>query len=90
MFAKGSRYDGLDTVTGTDALGREVQAVKRRRLPQTAGRDTRVSDATQLDVLSEGLYRDATRYWHIADANTELEANALLQPAGRVIKVPER
>ena len=43
----------------------------------------------QLDAMSETLYAsDATRYWHIADANTELEAAELTRTTGRVIDVP--
>jgi hypothetical protein len=35
-------------------------------------------------------YGTATKYWHIADANTELEACHLVATAGRVIFVPEQ
>jgi len=41
-------------------------------------------------VMADRLYRDGTRGWHIADANSELEANALVSRDGRVIVVPER
>lgn len=43
----------------------------------------------QLDALSEARYGgDATRYWHIADANSELEAAELTREPGRVIDLP--
>jgi hypothetical protein len=29
-------------------------------------------------------------FWHLADANTELEANELVKETGRIIKVPEQ
>lgn len=90
MFAQNSRYADLETVTVRDAQGREVQAVKLRRLPQTAGAPWGVSSGSRLDVLSQQRYRDATRYWHIADANTELESGALVAASGRTIRVPER
>lgn len=90
MFNKNSRYAGCKLVASTDSSERSVNAVKLRRLPRTTGNDTLVTDGAQLDVMCERNYRDATRYWHIADANSELEANALLSPKGRIIKVAEK
>jgi len=90
MFLKTSRYYNLDTTTITDRSGREVKAVKLRRLPETLGRHVIITDSDQLDVISETEFKDATRFWHIADANSELEANELVRVAGRVIKVPGR
>jgi nucleoid-associated protein YgaU len=46
-------------------------------------------NGSQLDIMSKHEYGDGTRFWHIADANTELEANALVQTSGRVIKRPK-
>lgn len=88
MFLKNSRYANLPTVTATDALGHEVQAVILRRLPVTSGEDTEIRDHDQLDVMSHRRYKDGTRYWHIADANSELETNELVHTTGRRIKVP--
>lgn len=89
MFTADSRYADLPTETVRDAEGREVTAVRLRRLPATAGREVVVGAADQLDVIAERSYRDASRFWHIADANSELDARDLLQPVGRTIKVPE-
>ena len=88
MFLKNSRYHGLPTVTAKDRAGTEVAAVKLRRLPIPAGDPVTVRAHDQLDTLSEQRYTDATRYWHIADANSELEATSLLQPTGRPITIP--
>ena len=90
MFLSNSRYAGLDTVTAIDADGREVSAVKLRVLPETPGQPLVVGSGHQLDVISEQRYKDGTRYWRIADANTELEANELVRVTGRTIRVPER
>jgi hypothetical protein len=90
MFTKDSRYADTPTVTVKDAAGRDVAAVKLRRLPDTVGRPLTVNGSDQLDVIADRCFRDGTRFWHIADANTELEANELLDPVGRVIDVPER
>ncbi len=90
MFGKNSRYYGLETVEGKDGSGRPVKAVKLRRLPPADGQETTVKDGDQLDVMSANLYKGPTRYWHIADANSELEANELVRTTGRIIKVPQR
>ena len=88
MFLKNSRYFGLATVTANNRAGAEVAAVKLRLLPATAGDPVSVRAHDQLDAMSEQRYGDATRYWHIADANTELEAGTLLQVVGRTVLVP--
>lgn len=89
MFLKNSRYFGLPTVTGTDRAGKAVTAVKLRTLPATAGTPTTIRAHDQLDTMSEQRHGDATRYWHIADANTELEAASVLQPVGRTSNIPK-
>jgi hypothetical protein len=88
MFLKNSRYHGVPAVTTQDALGHDVCAVTLRRLPATAGEPTQVRDHDQLDVMSQQRYKDGTRYWHIADANSELEANELVRTSGRRIDAP--
>jgi nucleoid-associated protein YgaU len=88
MFLKNSRYFGLPTVTAADRAGAPVAAVKLRSLPPTAGDQVTVRAHEQLDAMSEQRYNDATRYWHIADANTELEAASTLLPVGRSTNVP--
>ncbi len=88
MFLKTSRYAKTETLTAVDSKNRPVQAVKLRQLPRIDGEDTMIINGSQLDVMSKQQYRDGTRFWHIADANTELEANALVASSGRVIKKP--
>jgi hypothetical protein len=90
MFLPSSRYAALETVLAQGPDGRESAAVKLRVLPQTPGTPTLVKGGDQLDVMSERRYRDGTRYWHIADANTELEAAELVRRDARTILVPER
>jgi hypothetical protein len=88
MFMKNSRYYTVPTVVARDLSGREVQAVALRRLPDTMGERTVVHDHDQLDVMGHRRYQDGTRFWHIADANSELEANTLVRRTGRAIGVP--
>jgi len=89
MFLKNSRYAGLPTVDAIDRAGATVAAVKLRPLPVTQGDPVTVQAHDQLDAMSEQRYGDATRYWRIADANTELEAASLLHPTGRPIAAPK-
>jgi len=97
MFTKDSRYADTptcyaDTPTSQalDIEGREITAVQLRRLPQTGGGEIIVTAADQLDVIAEQCYANPTWFWHVADANSELEARDLLQPVGRTMIVPER
>lgn len=89
MFLKNSRYYGQATVSSSDSRGREVQAVTLRRLPETAGEEVLTTQDNQLDRMSKTQYKDPTQFWHIADANSELEANALVEEVNRVILVPK-
>jgi len=90
MFSKRSRYYKVEQVTATDDRGAEVAAVRLRELGDPVAKPARVTQGDQLDVISERRYADGARYWHIADANTELEAAALTAEPARLIKVPER
>ncbi len=87
-FLPNSRYASIPTVSVKLADGREVTAVKLRRLPPTSGEDLTVEENDRLDIIADRRTDDATRFWHIADANTEIEANDLLTPVGRNIKAP--
>jgi len=89
MFNRNSRYINIETVTSKDTMGREVQAVKLRRLPPTPGADFTINDGDQLDVIARQQFADAEKFWHIADANCERQANQLVETTGSVISVPE-
>lgn len=90
MFLKNSRYYNTPTVVTVDANNREVKALTLRRLPVTSGERTQVHDHDQLDVMSHRRNQDGTKFWHIADANSDLEANNLVAVSGRYINVPEK
>ena len=93
MFLENSRYKKTSTTTTTvrttSRESREVEALKLRRLPPTAGEPHEVIDHDQLDVMAHGAFGDGTKFWHIADANSELEAGRLLDDAGATIEVPK-
>jgi hypothetical protein len=88
VFLSNSRYFSIPTLVVRTRDGREVTVVKLRRLPITPGDPTTIRPGDRLDILAKRRYGDATLYWHIADANTELEAVELERP-GRAIEAPE-
>ncbi len=90
MFLKNSRYYSVDTCEAEDRSGRAVTAVKLRRLESPSAKSMTVKAGDRLDIVAERNLRDASLFWHIADANTELEANELVATSGRTIQVPER
>lgn len=88
MFLKNSRYYSLPTHT-TCIDRRPVALLNWRRLPATPGEATLVRSHDQLDAMAEQRYADATRYWHIADANSALQANELTEVPGSEIQLPK-
>lgn len=88
MFLDSSRYASIETVVVTRADGRTVTAVKLRRLPSVDGDPYVVDGTTQLDVLALRNYQDATMFWHVGDANADLETARLVSEVGRTIAVP--
>lgn len=89
MFLPNSRYAKVPTVTARLATGEEVVALKLRALPPTSGVTTVVASADRLDVLSLQSYKDGTKFWHIADANTALDSRTLVERPGDTLEVPE-
>ncbi len=78
MFEANSRYLKCPIVEVETAKGEKVNAVKLRRLPAAAGNLTPVAGTDRLDIMAHRRYTDGEKFWHIADANTELEANQLV------------
>lgn len=79
MFLNTSRYAKTPTVQLTLGDGTQVSAVKLRTIPATAGTPTLVTANDRLDIVADRNYGDATRYWHVTDANTELDGIDLLK-----------
>ena len=90
MFLENSRYVKVPTVEATTADGRKTTAVKLRPLAATAGEPHTIKDNDQLDVLAQQQYADGTKFWHIADANTALDATALVRVAGDTLLKPRQ
>jgi hypothetical protein len=79
MFATNSRYVKCPVAEVQGPHGAKTNAVKLRRLPYAPGNLTEVKGTDRLDLMAHRKYRDGTFFWHIADANTELEANRLVE-----------
>jgi len=79
MFEGNSRYAKAPTAEVEKAKGEKVIVIKPRRLPYTPGNLTEVKGTDRLDIMAHRKYKDGTKFWHIADANTELEANDLVK-----------
>ena len=88
-FLPSSRYAQLATVDVPGPNGRTVTIVKLRRLPATDGEVTVIAPHDRLDILAHERYGDSTEFWHIADANTELDAAELAQP-NNTIRIPPK
>jgi hypothetical protein len=89
MFLEHSRYykQATDDVVMRD--GRTVSALKLRKLPAETGQPHAIREHDQLDVLAQQKYADGTKFWHIADANTELQANNLVAEPGATMQLPD-
>lgn len=78
MFLENSRYFNVKSVETQNESGRSFLAVMLRRLPYVAATPTVIKGNDRLDVIAQRKYGDPTKFWHVADANTELEANNLV------------
>jgi hypothetical protein len=89
MFLENSRYYRQPTAEVATRDGRIALALKLRKLPRPGSAPHLVQERDQLDILAQQKYDDGTKFWHIADANTELQANDLVAEPGATIQLPE-
>jgi hypothetical protein len=80
MFLESSRYFNQSTMTVKDKEGRDLAALQPRLLPAPPGLATLLKANDRLDILALRQYQDGTKFWHIADANTQIEARLLAEP----------
>jgi hypothetical protein len=90
MFLESSRYYNQKTVDIKIQSGKTVKALTIRQLPQITGQPFYVKEGNRLDIISQNKYNVPTKFWHIADANTDLHADNLTATPGRIINVPEK
>ncbi len=89
MFLQSSRYARVAQSLTQTRDRREVSIVRLRRLPAVGGAAYAVQGNDRLDVMAQRRYADATQFWHIGDANTELYVPLLLTRVLRIVTVPE-
>jgi hypothetical protein len=88
MIFKGSRYANIATYQAVDADGNNVGALKTRFIPPTpAGFFHTYTGDERLDLIAYRFYRSPEKFWLIADANTEMDPEDLLEP-GRALPIP--
>ena len=80
MFLENSRYFNQNTMTVKDKDGRDLSVLQPRLLPAPPGLATTLKANDRLDILALRQYQDGTKFWHIADANTQIEARLLTEP----------
>ena len=88
MIFKGSRYQNVPVNTVATAGGQTVTALGIRLIPPTpAGFFQTLTADQRLDLLAFRFYRNPEKFWLIADANTEMDPEDLLEP-GRPLAIP--
>jgi nucleoid-associated protein YgaU len=93
MIFKGSRYEKLarsaSTVTGSDGVQHRVLPL-RLVLPTPAIVSHVMRASERLDLVAFQYYRNAEKFWLIADANPAMDPENLLVPGLPVLIPPDR
>ena len=88
MIFKGSRYERVGVYQVTGPGGQPVLALRTRFIPPTpSGYLHTFSADERLDLLAYRFYRNPEKFWLIADANTAMDPDDLLDP-GRQLSIP--
>ncbi len=91
MIFKGSRYQNIPTYTVAGPGGDPVIALRIRFIPDTpAGFLHAYSADERLDLLAYRFYRNPEKFWLIADANSEMDPEDLLEPGRQLLIPPDR
>lgn len=93
MIFKGSRYEKLarSAYTVRDADGVDHRVLPLRLIPSTRATVRRVIRAGErLDLLAFQYYRNPEKYWLIADANSAMDPENLIEPGTSVLIPPDR
>jgi hypothetical protein len=91
MIFKGSRYQGVNIYTVTRPDGQTVTALRIRFIPPTpAGFFHTFSGDQRLDLIANQYYLNPEKFWLIADANTAMDPEDLLEPGRQLLIPPDR
>jgi hypothetical protein len=90
LYPESSRYHKQNTIVAK-RNNRDISALKLRILPTMNKKKYAVQPTDRLDLITQYQYKDATKFWYIADANSELEANNLIDKrlSRNIIEVPK-
>jgi hypothetical protein len=95
MFARNSRYYGLEVSTTTVADADGVMSEARYVLRRFIGRERpvalashRVVSGDRLDNIATSYFNDPTQFWRIADMNRARQAEDVCDQTGRSIEIP--
>lgn len=88
MINRRSRYARTPVLAADDGHGRTQEVLDLRETPATdAVLRVGATDTDRLDLLAFSYYRDATRFWRICDATTDLDPFDVLVP-GQPVPIP--
>ncbi len=88
MFDKRSRYSRTPTTEIISRDGEKRVLIELRDIPEPAATQLYVMrPGDRVDLLAYEFYRDARRYWRLADANDELDPFEIVN-AGETLPVP--
>ena len=91
MLFKGSRYGKVNTYQVAGPNGQTVTVLGIRFMPPTpAGFFHMFTGDERLDLLAFKFYRNPEKFWLIADANTEMDPEDLLESGRRLLIPPDR
>jgi hypothetical protein len=89
MFFDGSRYQKVESYLFRRRDQSEVLLKKKRDIPQARALLIHaVQEGERTDILAQRYYRDALKFWKMADGNEELNPEQLLAQPGAKILVP--
>ena len=91
MIFKGSRYQNTGTYQIRDAKGRTVTVFKMRVISSAPAVLTHTFTAGErLDHLAFKFYGNPEKFWRIADGNTEMDPEDLLDPGKQILIPPDQ
>lgn len=89
MLSKGSRYEKVENYKFRRRDGSEVLIKKKRRIPEPRGKLIHiVLEGDRTDLLAYRYYEDPLKFWKLADGNSEMNPEDLLERPGEKIIIP--
>jgi hypothetical protein len=91
MIDRKSRYKSTPVLTVDDGQGATHPLLDLRETPPTGGvLHVTPTDSDRLDHLAWRFYRDATRFWRICDASSELDPFDVLAAGEPILMPPDK